>query len=235
MLNILAINGSPRGEASNSWKLAKAFIEGMSSHSPENFQLEAIDINRLDIRPCRGCFACWRGTPGKCVIKDDMAGLLEKRLWADVTIWSFPLYYFSVPGALKVLIDRQLPMVLPFIEDRSDGVGNSTHPERYSTEGKRTVLISTCGFYSPEKNYEGVTSIFDHLCGKGEHTDIFCGEGELFHVPQLSELTGAYLENVKKAGREFAEGEISGETSAALRRLILPKDVFEKMANESWN
>jgi multimeric flavodoxin WrbA len=60
-----------------------------------------------------GCFSCWNKSPGKCVLADDMAALIEKIIHADVLIWSFPLYYFSVPGGLKNLIDRQLPMNLP--------------------------------------------------------------------------------------------------------------------------
>ena len=33
--------------------------------------------------------------------------------------------------------------------------------------GKRHVLISTCGFYSAEGNYDSVLRMFDHFLGKG--------------------------------------------------------------------
>ena len=67
-----------------------------------------------------------------------------KELKTDI----FPLYYFNVPGILKNLIDRQLPM-----STRQDGYGNGSHEARYDMEGKRHVLISTCGFYSANENY----------------------------------------------------------------------------------
>lgn len=67
---------------------------------------EIIDVAKAGIKPCLGCFACWNKTPGKCVITDDMAEILAKMIAADVIIWSFPLYYYSVPGGLKNLIDR---------------------------------------------------------------------------------------------------------------------------------
>ena len=67
----------------------------------------------MNIAACKGCFACWQKTPGICCIKDDMQTVIEKLIDADLILWSFPLYYFNVPGILKNLIDRQLPMSLP--------------------------------------------------------------------------------------------------------------------------
>ena len=237
-MKILVINGSPKGKKSNSYKLTRAFLDGMKLGMPgrENeFETEELQVNRLDVKPCLGCFSCWNKTPGKCCIKDDMADVIEKLLWADITIWSFPLYYFNVPGDLKNLIDRQLPMVLPFMTERKDQVGNGSHPSRYDMSGKKTVVISTCGFYTAEGNYDGVRSLFDHICGKDQYTDIFCGQGELFRVPELSQRTNEYLEYVKNAGEEFAaSGAIQEETRAKLQQLLYPKEVFESLADASW-
>jgi multimeric flavodoxin WrbA len=137
-------------------------------------EVRELSVNQLNIKPCLGCFACWNKTPGKCCMGDDMAQVIENLLWADVTIWSFPLYYFSVPGPLKNLMDRQLPMVLPFMTADSE---SGSHPGRYDMSGKRTVVISTCGFYTAKGNYDGVNAMFDHLCGKNNYTPIYCGQG----------------------------------------------------------
>lgn len=236
-MKVLVINGSPKGKASNSYKLTKAFLEGMRigiSAEGEGLLVEELPVNRLDIRPCLGCFSCWNKTPGKCCIQDDMQEVIERLLWADVTIWSFPLYYFTVPGALKNLIDRQLPMVLPFMAEREDQIGNGSHPARYDMSGKRTVVISTCGFYTAEGNYDGVRSLFDHMCGRNQYTAIFCGQGELFRVPEVSGRTNEYLENVKKAGKEYVESGIAKETWEELGRLLYPRETFEQMADASW-
>ncbi|MGN0140620.1 MAG: flavodoxin family protein [Roseburia sp.] len=238
-MKILVINGSPKGKGSNSYRLTTAFLEGMKLGCTENdareeVQVEEIQVNRLDIKPCLGCFSCWNKTPGKCCIQDDMAGVLEKLLWADVTVWSFPLYYYTVPGGLKNLIDRQLPMALPFMVEREDGMGNGSHPSRYDMSGKRTVVISTCGFYTAEGNYDGVCSLFDHMCGKDRYTTVFCGQGELFRVPELSQRTNEYLEYVKTAGREYVGGGVSGKTRENLNQLLYPKEIFERMADASW-
>ncbi len=169
-MRILAINGSPKGERSNTWQLTQAFLDGVTERlGADNVELRTVIVRDLDIQPCRGCFACWRNEAGQCVIKDDMRDIIADCVWADVTIWSFPLYYFGVPGPLKNLIDRQLPMSLPFMVERTDGVGNGSHPGRYDMSGKRSVIISTCGFYTAEGNYDSVLTQFDHICGKGAY------------------------------------------------------------------
>ncbi|MCM1161914.1 MAG: NAD(P)H-dependent oxidoreductase [Roseburia sp.] len=239
-MKVLVINGSPKGNKSNSYQLTKAFLQGMELGleevgNGEKAEIEQMDVNRLDIRPCLGCFSCWEKTPGKCCIQDDMQEVIEKMIWADITVWSFPLYYFSVPGGLKNLIDRQLPMVLPFMVEREDQVGNGSHAARYDMSGKRNIVISTCGFYTAEGNYDGVCSLFDHMCGKDQYTTLFCGQGELFRVPELSDRTGKYLEFVKSAGREYVNGGISEATRAELERLLYPKETFEAMADASWD
>lgn len=234
-MKILAINGSPKGKRSNTWRLTSAFLEGIAAKKEnggaQTAEIETLNIGSLNIKPCLGCFSCWSKTPGECCIRDDMQGVIDKILWADVVVWSFPLYYFGLPGQLKTLIDRQLPMSLPFMCTETESGG---HPSRYDMSGKSTVVISTCGFYTAQGNYDCVTSLYDRLCGKGGYTAIFCGQGELFRVKELSERTDEYLSWAKKAGQEFASGGITGETRGKLDRNLFPRDVFEAMADASW-
>ena len=231
-MNILIINGSPRGEGSNSLRLARAFADGICAREESVGQtatVELIEVGKLDIKPCLGCFSCWNRTPGECCIRDDMRGVLEKLLWADVTVWSFPLYYFGVPGALKNLIDRQLPTSLPFMSGEESG----GHPSRFDRSGKRTVAVSTCGFYTAKGNYDGVTAMLDRMFGKGGYTALFCGQGELFRVKELAWRTDEYLAFVRRAGEEFASGGISEGTWQKLREDLFPREAFEAMANGS--
>lgn len=224
-MNVLVVNGSPKADGSNSMKLTRAFLGGAG------YAAEAVNVAKLEIKPCRGCFTCWNKTPGRCVIEDEMAGVLDKIIAADVIVWSFPLYYFSVPGALKNLIDRQLPLALPFM---SSGNASGGHPPRFDLSHQRHIIISTCGFWTSEGNYDGVTALFDHMLGGGNYEKIFCGQGELFRVPELRNRTGAYLEIARRAGTEFAGGGISAETLAELSVPLYPRDAFEQMADASW-
>ena len=236
-MKILIINGSPKGKNSNSLRLAASFVEGYKAKAEKNgapVSVEQLDVAALKIGACRGCFACWKKTPGVCCIKDDMPSIIEKELEADLIVWSFPLYYFNVPGMLKNLIDRQLPMNLPFMSENTNGTGSGSHDSRYDMKNTRHVLVSTCGFYSAKGNYDSVTNMFDHFLGKGNYETVFCGQGELFRVNELSDRINQYLETVKKAGAQYAEGKISDEVHNQLKALLYPKEVFEKLADADW-
>lgn len=228
-MNVFVINGSPKGARSNTLRLTRAFLEGLGEKTAPEVR-EAV-VCRMDIKPCLGCFSCWNKTPGQCCMQDDMQQVIENMLWADVIVWSFPLYYFSVPGGLKNLIDRQLPMSLPFMTADAESGG---HPSRYDMSGKRHVVISTCGFYTARGNYDGVCAIFDHMCGRRNYTSIFCGQGELFRVPELRQRTDEYLSWVRGAGREYGQGGISRETREKLEAMLYPREVFETWADASW-
>ncbi len=229
-MNILVLNGSPRGEQSNTLKITRAFLEGISSQKKTNADI--VDISKAEISHCRGCFACWQKTPGECVIKDDMQNLIPKYLDADLVVWSFPLYYFGMPSKLKAFLDRMLPTVLPLIELTESG--SCRHPSRYDMSGKRFILISTCGFCSVENNYEALLKQFEIIYGENL-TKIICTEGELFRGPQRDKRTGEYLSYVRQAGKEYATSDcITHDTQKKLSEPLYPPEAFVEMVNTGW-
>ena len=225
-MKVLVVNGSPKSDNSNSMHLTRAFLDGAGW-----LDAEIIDESKEDISGCLGCFSCWNKTPGKCVINDGMDEILSKIISADVIIWSFPLYFFNVPGELKNLIDRQLPLSLPFMAESSESGG---HPPRYDLSRQKHVIISTCGFWTTKGNYDSVLSMFDHICGKDKYIAILCGQGELFSVPELKSRTDSYLKIVSRAGAEYAARGILIETKMELAEPLYPRNVFERMADASW-
>ena len=100
--------------------------------------------------------------------------------------------------------------------------------------GKTSLFNLASGAHEHVGNYSGVTDLFDRLCGKGAYTALFCGQGELFRVKELAERTDEYLSQVEKAGEEFVDGGITGETRAKLDQDLFPRDAFEAMADASW-
>jgi len=229
-MNVLVLNGSPKGESSNTFMVTTSFLEGLNKN--EKYNIEVVNISKTKIEHCHGCFVCWTKTPGKCVIKDDMEGLLEKYIKADLIVWSFPLYYFGMPSKIKAFLDRLLPTNLPYMDLNADGT--SGHAPRYDLSHQRHVLISTCGFYATKHNYDALISQFEIMFGD-KLTKIIRTEGELLKVPQLESKISEYLTYVKQAGEEFSEsGRIKVDTQEKLNELLYPPDVFIKMADASW-
>ena len=227
-MRILVLNGSPRPKVSNTMILTTAFLAGMGKHDTE-----IVNIADERIEPCRGCYICWEKTPGECVIQDDMEKLLQKYREADLVVWSFPLYYFSMPSKIKAFTDRLLPLILPVIHETADG--KPFHPERYDLSAQRHILISTCGFFTVENNFDALVKQFD-IMFDSECTKILCPQSELFKVSKLKGRTDEYLELLKQAGNEyFTSGAISAETEKQLSIPLFEKDVFLQMANANWN
>lgn len=232
-MKILVINGSPKGEKSNTLIVTNAFLEGIKQSQGSDIQIRSLNCSKLKIKNCLGCYNCWRNKEGNCCINDDMSDVIQAQLWADIIIWSFPLYYFSVPGALKTLIDRQLPMNLPYINN-DDSLGSGRHPSRYDMKNKKHIIISTCGFYSTKGNYDGIKAMFNHMLGINCYETVFCAQGEMLSIPGVKENTKDYLKNIVLAGYEYCKGGISQRTRAKFSDQFIPTDKFIQLCNSYW-
>ena len=229
-MNILVLNGSPKGERSNTVKITNAFLDGINTTQENNINL--VNISQKKIEHCLGCYICWKKTPGICIIDDDMSELIKMYINSDLIIWSFPLYYFGMPSKIKAFLDRLLPTSLPSInikENQSCG-----HPGRYDLSHQMHLLISSCGFYSVKGNYDALFKQFEIMFGK-KLSKIICPEGELLNVPELSGRINSYLSDVRAAGKEyFQHKSFSEETLHKLDKLFYPPEIFIKLANMSW-
>lgn len=97
---VLILSGSPR-KGGNSDLLCDEFSRGAAESGNE---VEKIRVAEKNIGFCRGCYACKDN--GKCVIKDDMADVLQKMIDADVIVLASPVYFYSIDAQLKAVIDR---------------------------------------------------------------------------------------------------------------------------------
>ena len=104
MKNVIVISTSLR-HGSNSDLLADKFVEGAQAAGHE---VEKISLVGKDIQFCKGCLACQQ--LGRCVINDDVNGIMNKVLKADVVAWATPIYYYEMSGQMKTLIDRMNAM-----------------------------------------------------------------------------------------------------------------------------
>jgi multimeric flavodoxin WrbA len=99
--NVLILSSSPR-RGGNSDTLCDQFIEGAQSagHNTEKIFLKDRKINY-----CTGCGTCINGEKS-CPQKDDMADILTKMISSDVIVMGTPVYFYTMCGQMKTLIDR---------------------------------------------------------------------------------------------------------------------------------
>ncbi len=71
-------------------------------------EAELLTMFRKQIAPCDGCDTCFKS--GICHIKDDMQEWLVKFDQAQAIIFGTPVFFWSLPGQAKVLMDRLYPL-----------------------------------------------------------------------------------------------------------------------------
>lgn len=67
-------------------------------------EVEVIDAYREPVAPCIDCRYCWKKKG--CSIKDDMQDIYRKIEETDNIVFASPIYFHSVTGPLKTMIDR---------------------------------------------------------------------------------------------------------------------------------
>ena len=100
--NVLILSGSPRKNG-NSDLLCDEFMKGAIE---AGHQVEKIRVAEKNIGYCRACYGC--KDTGVCVIKDDMAEVLQKMINCDVLVLASPVYFYSIDAQLKAVIDRSV-------------------------------------------------------------------------------------------------------------------------------
>ena len=150
-MKVLVLNGSPK-KKSDTFRLTEAFLNGMNKEQ-ENTVI-TINVFENDIAPCRGCFDCWSNMDGHCVIQDDQNEILDLYTKADVVIWSFPLYCYSMPSHLKAVLDRTIPLVKMRMVEESDGT--IRHEALADFSRIHTLVICGCGFPDWEGNFDAL-------------------------------------------------------------------------------
>lgn len=101
---VLIISSSPR-KGGNSETLAASFAKGAqdAGHSTQTVYLREKKFGF-----CKGCLSCLK--VGHCVINDDAVEVAAKMHDADVLVFATPVYYYSVSGQLKTMLDRANPL-----------------------------------------------------------------------------------------------------------------------------
>lgn len=97
-MKTLVINGSARPKGHTS-QMVQLFLDTLGG------EYEIIDAYRVqNIAPCTDCRYCWHKK--ECQIKDGMQEIYQKLEAADNLVLASPMYFHSVTGKMKILLDR---------------------------------------------------------------------------------------------------------------------------------
>jgi multimeric flavodoxin WrbA len=110
-MNLMAIIGSPR-KGGNTEILVDQVAAGFRSKA--DAKLEKFFVIDKKIEYCTGCLTCVlpsQGT-GKCVIKDDMAEILEHMQESDAFIFGSPNHMRTITAPLLNFFSRMLPLMV---------------------------------------------------------------------------------------------------------------------------
>lgn len=227
-MRVLALNSSPRtGTVSKTELMLDHLVDGMREKGAE---VEVVNLHKKKINYCVGCFTCWTKTPGKCVLKDDMAlELLPKYLECDLCVLATPVYHYTLNAQMKAFLERTLPIIEPFFVFEN---GVTTHPKRQQLPA--TVFLSGAAFPEPAV-FDQLRSYIRFLFGETLVAEIYRPAAEMLATTGSNDSVADVLDALTQAGRELAEA--TTVSSATLSRIEQPIADFEDMApfaNRVW-
>jgi multimeric flavodoxin WrbA len=232
-MKIIALNGSPRGVKGMTWWTLEKFLKGAEEAGAEAL---AIHLAEKRIHHCTGELACWLKTPGRCIHRDDMEGILAEVAAADALVLATPVYVDGMTGLLKNCLDRMVPIADPHFEVRD---GHLRHIPR-GRAPNLVALVSVCGF-SELDNFDPLLAHVKAVC---RNMNAQFGGAVLRPAAPMIPFapflhpfkTHAVSKAVKRAGEEFArDGRISAEAQAEAGAEIVSRDSYLEHANKYFD
>lgn len=112
-MKIVAVLGSPRAK-SNSSTLARTILNKAGELGAET---QEFVLNKLQFKGCQACETC-KTKLDHCVLKDDLAAVLDAVKQADAVVLATPNYFGEVSGQFKSFFDRTYSYVAPDFSSR---------------------------------------------------------------------------------------------------------------------
>ena len=227
-MKVLALNSSPRSsEQSRTEMMLNYLVEGMRDAGAE---VEIVNLREKKIKYCIGCFTCWTKTLGKCVHKDDMTKeLFPKWQKSEFVVYATPLYHYTVNAEMKAFIERTIPILEPFFEQRDN---RTVHPLRQNLPD--AVVLSVAGF--PELAvFDQLSNYVNFLFGRRNRllAEIYRPAAET--LSRIKDKKEEVLQATMQAGRElFDSRQVSTETLNRIQQPIIDFETFAQIGNLYW-
>lgn len=140
-----------------------------------------VDLTRLKIANCVGCFGCWTKTPGRCVIRDDAVKVYPLIAQSETVLYVSRIKYGGYDTVMKTMLERAIPVQQAFIRV----VNGETHHVQRSVAPKDAVILA----YGASDEEEQV--LFRQLIARNAHNMnfqsyrvLFCREDQVQDLVQ---------------------------------------------------
>ena len=225
-MKVLVLNGSPKMERSDTMVLTNSFLKGLNEKQEHNINI--IHVNKLNIRPCIGCFYCWGNKEGKCIQQDDQAMIMKEYEEADLIIWSFPLYSYSMPSQIKAVLDRLIPFNKMTIKEVN---GRIVHMPRVDLSSKKVLFIVGSGFPTFEENFKALKIMVRNKFGP--NAQMLCiSETPMLNEKDARPLTEPLIIKFEQVGKKYnLECHLTEEDKEELEKPMLDKESYIKIVN----
>lgn len=133
-----------------------AIFDGTEEPGPMEAWIDAVvgglearghGVQRLRLRDrtlaqCKGCFACWVKTPGRCAIRDGTEELVRALLAADLLVLASPTSMGMTTALSRRALERMIPILLPHFQVVD---GEIHHRPRHARHPRTALLYGAEG------------------------------------------------------------------------------------------
>jgi multimeric flavodoxin WrbA len=230
-MKILILNGSARMEKGVTGRLLKSLIKGLADGGAE---AKEIQVQSLNIIPCTACLSCMHKKTGDCILDDDMRRIYQELKASDMLILATPVYVDGMSGVLKMVVDRCLCCMEPFLTRDHSGRVRHTYAWRMP---KQCMLISTAAFPEMATFDPLVTTFRAQAANFGsEIVAEICIPGSIA-LQVAPDRLSHHLQLLEETGKMIASGcQISGDMLAKLNTPPINVDEYLTLSAkyEAW-
>jgi multimeric flavodoxin WrbA len=160
IVKVLAVNGSPRKK----WNTATLLEKALDGARESGAGTELVHLYDHAYKGCISCFCCKEiggKSYGRCVLRDELAPILEQAAEADVLILGSPIYFYGETGEMRSFMER---LFFPYV----------TYTPGYAAIFPRkipTALIYTMNVTEqnlPEKTVQITQGVMERVFGECE-------------------------------------------------------------------
>lgn len=135
------------------------YVEKLVSELREKCPVDYYRLEEMDLRFCTGCWSCWWKTPGECSLKDDAEKIFRSVINSDFVIFASPLIAGFISSSLKMITDRLVVLLHPYIQIIQ---GEYHHRKRYDRYPDFGVIVKR-EMDTDQEDIDILKDIYDRL------------------------------------------------------------------------